>query len=278
MNTVVKSLCIFLLGCCTAIAAPAIRLPRVLEGVGIDQRLNADLPLDTPFRDENGSIAPLRSWFGKRPVLLVPVYYRCPMLCSQILRGVVAGLRPLSLRPGKDFDIVVFSIDPSEDAEDARAKRDFYTRRYSSSGSVAGWHFLTGTQSSIDALTAAIGFHYRRDTTNGMFIHASGVMIVTPEGRLARYLYGVEYQPKDLKLGLIEASHNRIGSRVDQVLLFCYHYEPSTGKYSLVVLNTLKLAGVLTVLLGFTSLFLLWRRDLKRDRQIIAGGAGVVHR
>jgi len=241
----------------------AVQLPRVLEGIGIDQRLNSPLPLDAPFRDETGATVPLGKYFGRRPVLLAPVYYRCPMLCSQILSGVVAGLRPLSLRPGKDFEIVVFSIDPSEGAEDAAAKREFYSRSYSRTAGTAGWHFLTGTQSSIDRLTNAIGFHYRRDPKSGMFIHASGVMAVTPEGRLARYLYGVEYQPKDLKLGLIEASHNRIGSRVDQVLLFCYHYDPSTGKYSLLVLNLLKGVASVTVVGGFLVLAFLWRRDLK---------------
>ena len=269
---------IFPLACWMAFAATT--LPRVLQGVGIDQRLNAPVPLDTEFRDENGATVPLRAWFGKRPVLLVPVYYRCPMLCSQILKGVVAGLRPLSLEPGKDFEVVVFSIDPAETSEDARSKRDFYTRRRSSSGNVAGWHFLTGTQASIDSLTGAIGFHYRRDPNSGMFIHASGVMIATPEGKLARYLYGVEYQPKDLKLSIIEASRNRIGSPVDQVLLFCYHYDPSTGKYSLLVLRTLKLAAILTIIVGFSLLAALWRRDLKTDRQAVVAepGARVVHR
>ncbi|HVW09400.1 MAG TPA: SCO family protein [Bryobacteraceae bacterium] len=241
----------------------ALNLPPVLQGIGIEQRLNSALPLDTEFRDETGASVPLRKYFGARPVLLAPVYYRCPMLCSQILSGVVAGLRPLSLQPGRDFDVVVFSFNPDETAADAAAKRDFYTRRYSRRAGTAGWHFLTGSQASIDAVTKAIGFHYRRDPQSGMFIHASGVMIVTPEGRLARYLYGVEYQPKDLKLALMEASHNRIGTRVDQVLLFCYHYDPSTGKYTLVVLNLLKGVASLTVIGGALALMLLWRGERK---------------
>ncbi len=258
--------------CAAAVAVqPALTLPQPLQGIGIDQRLNATLPRDVVFKDESGSSVRLGSFFGKRPVLLVPVYYTCPMLCSQILSGVVAGLRPLSLIPGRDFDVVAFSINPTETPEDAAGKRDLYTRRYSSTAGTSGWHFLVGSQPAIAALTNAIGFHYRQDPKSGMYIHASGVMIATPEGKLARYLYGVEYQPKDLKLGLIEASHNRIGSPVDQILLFCYHYDPSTGKYSLLVLNTLRLAGALTVIAGMAALLYLWRRDLKQDRATLAG-------
>ncbi len=252
-----------------AFAATPNTLPADLQGVGIDQKLNAALPLDTVFRDESGASVRLGSYFGKRPVLLVPVYFRCPMLCSQILSGVVSGLRPLALQPGRDFEIVAFSFDPGDTPQDATAKREQYVRRYSHSAGTNGWHFLTGSQKSIDALTRAIGFHYRWDPKSGMFIHASGVMIATPEGKLARYFYGVEYQPKDLKLGLIEASNNTIGSPVDQVLLFCYHYDPATGKYSLLVLNTLKLAGILTVIAGFAALFVFWRRDIRGDRQTV---------
>ena len=247
-----------------AAVQPSLNLPTQLQGVGIDQKLNAPLPLDTVFRDESGASVRLGAYFGKRPVLIAPVYYTCPMLCSQILSGVVSGLRPLSLVPGRDFEIVAFSINPEETPEDAAGKRDLYVRKYSRAAKPAGWHFLVGSQASIDAMTHAIGFHYRRDPKTGMFIHASGVMIATPEGKLARYFYGVEYQPKDLKLGLVEASHNRIGSRVDQVLLFCYHYDPATGKYSLFVLNALKLAALFTVIAGSAMLFRLWRRDLKQ--------------
>lgn len=249
-------------------ARGAVALPSDLQGIGIDQHLNAPLPLDATFRDERGATVTLRQFFVGKPVLLAPVYYRCPMLCSQILSGVVSGLRPLSLAPAKDFEIVVFSIDPEETPADAASKRDFYAGRYSRSAGKAGWHFLVGSQESINAVTKAIGFHYRRDPKSGMFIHASGVMIATPEGKLARYLYGVEYQPKDLKLGLIEASHNRIGSPVDQVLLFCYHYDPATGKYSLLVLGVLKIAAFLTVVGGAAALIFLWRRDLRNDRAV----------
>lgn len=246
-------------------AQAAVKLPAELRDIGIDQHLNAAVPADAEFRDESGAVVHIRDYFGKRPVLIIPVYFTCPMLCSQILSGVVAGLRPLSLVPGRDFEIVAFSIDPSDTPAEASSKRDLYAHRYSRNGATAGWHFLVGPQSSIDAMTRAIGFHYRRDPKTSMFIHASGVMIATPEGKLSRYLYGVEYEPKNLKLGLIEASHNRIGSRVDQILLFCYHYDPATGKYSLLVLNTLKLTAILTVLGGGCLLAVVWRRDLSQS-------------
>jgi protein SCO1/2 len=238
-------------------------LPKPLHGVGIEQKLNAQVPLDTLFRDEHGTLVPLRSFFGKRPVLLAPVYYRCPMLCGRILSGMVAGLRPLSLRPGIDFEVVAISFNPAETPEDAANKRNLYSSEYSKRAGTNGWHFLVGSEPSIKAVTDAIGFHYHWDPETKMFVHGSGVMILTPEGRVARYFYGVEYEPKDLKLGLIEASHNRIGSPVDQILLFCYHYDPKTGKYGAVVLNALKLAAILVLATLGISLFFLWRRDLR---------------
>ena len=214
----------------------------------------------------------MRKFFGRKPVLLVPVYYTCPMLCSQILSGVVAGLRPLSIRPGRDFELVAFSINPTEIPADALAKRAYYSHSYGHNEGTTGWNFLVGSPESIQKLTDAIGFHYTWDAKNKMFVHASGVMILTPEGRIARYLYGVEYQPKDLKLGLVEASHNRIGSPADQILLFCYHYDPSTGKYGLVVMDLLRIAGVLALVLGAIALIFLWRRDLREHRDVLTAG------
>lgn len=237
-------------------------LPKPLHGIGIEQKLNAQVPLDTIFRDETGASVPLRSFFGRRPVLLAPVYYRCPMLCSRILSGIVAGLRPLSLRPGKDFDVVAVSFNPVETPQDAAEKRDLYSKQYSSRAGTAGWHFLVGSPASIKAITEAIGFHYRWDPATKMFVHGAGVMVLTPEGRIARYFYGVEYEPKDLKLGLIEASHDRIGSPADQILLFCYHYDPKTGKYGATVLGVLRLAAILTLAVLVFGLAFLWRRDL----------------
>lgn len=244
------------------------KLPPKLEGIGITQKLNASIPLDARFTNENGITVPLRTYFTGKPVLLIPVYYTCPMLCDRILDGVVAGLRPLSIRPGRDFEVVAFSFNPSDTPADAAAKLAHYSHSYSRSAGTAGWHFLVGQQPSIRALTEAIGFRYRWDPTTKMFVHASGVMVVTPEGRLARYMYGVDYEPKDLKLGLVEASHNRIGSPADQVLLFCYHYDPNTGKYGLVVMDLLRLAGVFAVMAGALALVFLWKRDLREHRDI----------
>lgn len=253
----------------TLFAADLPTLPERFKGIGIEQRLNAQLPLDTVFRDETGVSVPVGTFFGRKPVLLALVYYRCPMLCSQVLSGVVAGLRPLRLKPGRDFEIIAISFDPADTPAVAAAKRDKYSRSYSSKGGSSGWHFLTGTEASIRAITQAIGFHYRWDPVNKIFIHASGVMILTPEGRLARYLYGVEYEPKDLKLGLIESSHNRIGSPVDQILLFCYHYDPKTGKYGAIVVNTLKLGAILLLAVMAIGMFFLWSQDLRQHRDVL---------
>ncbi len=247
-------------------------LPPNFKGVGIQQKLDSQVPLDSVFRDETGASVPLSTYFRGKPVLLAPVYYRCPMLCSQILSGVVAGLRPLSLQPGRDFEVVAISFDPGDTPEEASKKRDHYSHSYSSRAGTKGWHFLVGSQSSIQPVMQSVGFGYRWDPINKTFIHASGVMIITPEGRVARYLYGVEYEPKDLKLGLIEASHDRIGSPVDQILLFCYHYDPKTGKYGAVVMNVLRLAGILTLIAMAVGLWLFWRRDLRDHRVAREGG------
>jgi protein SCO1 len=246
--------------------APAQNLRPQFKGIGIQQQLNAQVPLDTVFQDETGASVPLRSYFQGKPVLLAPVYFRCPMLCSQVLSGAVAGLRPLSLKPGRDFEIVAVSFDPSDTPTTAALKRDHYSHSYSSRDGAAGWHFLTGSQSAIQAVMQSIGFHYRWDAAHNMFIHASGIMILTPDGHLARYLYGVDYEPKDLKLSLIEASHDRIGSPVDQFLLLCYHYDPKTGKYGAVVINMLRGAAVLMLMLMGIGMWIFWRRDLREHR------------
>jgi protein SCO1 len=246
-------------------AATAPQLPPSLQNIGIDQRLDTAVPLNTTFRDEEGEIVPLAKYFNRRPVLLVPVYYTCPMLCSQVLSGVVAGLRPLSLAPGRDFEIVAFSFNPSETPADAARERDSYTRRYSSRAGIAGWHFLTGTPASIKTLTDAIGFHYRYDPKLKIFVHGSAVLILTPDGKISRYFYGVEYEPKDLKLGLVEASNGKIGSLADQILLFCYHYDPTTAKYTTTVLAVLRIAAALTLILMSIGLLLYWRMERSRS-------------
>lgn len=244
----------------------AVQLPPELQNVGIEQHLGVRLPLDAVFRDESGKAVPLGSYFGPRPVLLALVYYTCPMLCDQILTGVAAGLKPLSLRPGRDFDVVAISINPAETPADAAAKRDFATRRYSSKLGTRGWHFLVGDSPGIHAVADAVGFRYRYDPKTKMFFHASGVFAVTPQGKLSRYFYGVDYEPKDLKLGLVEASGNKIGSLTDQILLFCYHYDPNTGKYTTTVMNILR--GAATGALGLLALALtvFWRRELRENR------------
>jgi protein SCO1 len=251
------------------LASAPLNLPPELQGIGIDQKLNAQIPLGTEFVDQDGRTVRLGSYFGREPVLLALVYFRCPMLCSQILSGVVSGLKPLSLEPGRDFNVVAISFDPQDTPATAHEKRDEYARRYSSKAGVHGWNFLTGSPESIRAITEAVGFHYRWDERTKMFLHLSGIMILTPEGNISRYLYGVEYQPKDLKLSLIEASHNKIGSAVDEVLLFCYHYDPTTGKYGAAVMNLLRGAGVLTLCALGGTLTLLWRRSLREDRRTL---------
>lgn len=253
--------------CAAASTSDKPQLPKELQGIGLDQRLNAQVPLDAQFRDEAGRTVQLREYLGHRPAILALVYYRCTMLCSYILNGIVEGLRPLSLRPGRDFDVIAISIDPSEGPELAAGKRDHYARSYSSKYGTNGWHFLTGDDTNIHKVANAVGFHYRWDPKTKMFLHLSGIMILTPQGKASRYFYGVQYQPKDLELGLVEASNDRIGSVADQVLLFCYHYDASTGKYSAAVFNLLRASAALVLLLLAGALTLLWRRDLRRDRR-----------
>jgi len=252
-----------------AVAAPAQtgpawdtpKLPKRLQGIGIDQRLGSQIPLDVPFLDEGGNSVTLGQLAAGRPVVLALVYYECTMLCNQILNGVVHGLRPLSLKPGRDFDVVAISINPAEGPQLAAAKRDHYVRSYSRTASTQGWHFLTGTDASIHQVAEAAGFRYRYDPATKIFLHASGVMVLTSERRVSRYFYGVEYEPKDLKLGLVEASGNRIGSLADQILLFCYHYDPSQGKYSATVINVLRAGAVGTMLVLGVVLGLFWRKE-----------------
>jgi protein SCO1/2 len=257
---------LFLFALCSIAPAQNVRPRPDLRGIGIEQHLDSQIPLDLMFRDESGAAVPLKKYFDEKPVLLVPVYFGCPMLCSQVLSGVVAGLRPLSMRPGRDFEVVAVSFDPADTPPIAKSKREHYSRSYSSQRGTSGWHFLTGENKSIQPLMQSIGFHYRFDAAHNIFIHASGIMVLTPDGRLGRYLYGVDYEPKDLKLSLIEASHNRIGSPVDQILLFCYHYDPATGKYGALVINMLRGAGILTLTVFSIAGWFLFRRDFRQYR------------
>jgi protein SCO1/2 len=241
--------------------------PAILRDLGLDQRLNEPLPLETKWRDENGRTVALRQYFAGKPVVLALVYYRCPMLCSEVLSGLTSSLMVVKFSAGKEFDVVVVSIDPGDTPTTAAAKRDFYVRRYHRPDGAVGWHFLTGDQPSIDALTKAVGFRYQYDAPSQQFMHASGIMLVTPEGKLSRYFYGIEYSPRDLQLGLVEASHNRIGGVVEQVLLFCYHYDPTTGKYTPVVLNVVRAGGLATVVFLGTFIGMMLRKESQQKKE-----------
>ena len=251
--------------------SPAAPLPAALAGVSIDQRLNAPIPLDLKFRDEAGRSLPLSTYFHGKPVLLALVYYRCPMLCTQILNGVETSLKAVSLNPGQDFEVVSVSFDPKDTIENAAGKRKMILQRYGRPGTANGWHFLTGDEAEIRALTEAAGYHYRYDPKTEQFAHASAIMLLTPEGRLSRYFYGVEYAPRDLRLGLVEASANKIGSPVDQFLLFCFHYDPATGKYGAIAMNMVRGTGALFVLLGGGFLLIVFRKDIRRYRRTDGG-------
>jgi protein SCO1/2 len=234
--------------------------PELLKDVGIDQRLNEALPLELAFRDEAGRAVRLSDYFGKRPVILALVYYNCPMLCTQVLNGLVGSLNTMSLAAGQDFDVVAVSFDSRETPEMAAAKKEAYLSRYKHPAADRGWHFLTGDAAAIGRLAKAAGFRFRYDEKREQFAHAAAIFVVTPEGRLARYFYGIEYPPRDLRLSLVEASAGRIGTPVDQILLYCFHYDPSSGKYGAVIVNIIRLAGAATLALLALSLVLLSRR------------------
>jgi len=241
--------------------------PPGLENVGIDQRLNEQLPLELTFKDEAGKTVKLGDYFHKgRPVVLNFVYYECPMLCGEVLQGLSAALKVLKFTPGKEFEVVTVSIDPREKPELAAAKKQSYMERLGRPEAAKGWHFLTGDQAQIDALANAAGWHYQYDPKLDQFAHAAGIMLVTPQGKLAQYYYGVEYSARDLRLGIIEASQNKIGSLADQVLLYCYHYDPKTGKYGATIMNIMRLGGVVTMAFIGVFLVLMFRRDTHDQR------------
>jgi protein SCO1/2 len=248
----------------------------VLKKVDIEQRLGNQIPLDLKFRDESGREVRLGEYFGKgRPVALTLVYYDCPMLCNQVLNGAVGAFQALSFTAGKEFEVVTVSFDPREGPELAAKKKETYLRRYKREGAEAGWHFLTGDKASIDALAASVGFRYVWDEQSQQFAHASAVMVSTPQGKLSHYFYGIDYAPKDLRLAFVEASEGKIGSPVDALLLFCYHYDPASGRFA-PVMGVLRVAGVLTVF-GVVGLLLYLRRVAKRrderwEEELSVGG------
>jgi protein SCO1/2 len=240
----------------------------LLREVGIEQHLDAQLPLDAVFRDESGREVRLGDYFSDKPVVLALVYYRCPMLCTQVLNGFLKSSQAVPLAIGHDYEVVTVSFDPRETPERAAEKKKHYARAYRRDGADQGWHFLTGDQQAIDKLAGAVGFRYHYDPPSDQFAHASGIVIATPDGRLARYLYGIEYSPHDLRLGLVESSAGRIGSPVDQVLLLCYHYDPLTGQYGLAIAGVLRAAGALTVLVLVVFLVVMYRRERRRPRLV----------
>ncbi len=240
---------------------PAGQMPELLQEVGLDQRLNAQVPLGLTFKDENGRVVKLGDYFGKRPVILTLNYFECPMLCTEVLNGLVSALGVMNFSIGKEFDVVTVSFDPRDTPERARQKKAAYVARYKRPGSESGWHFLTGSDHEIAALTRAVGFRYAYNAKAGQFAHASGVMVATPEGRLSHYFYGIEYWPRDLRLALVEASDHKIGTAVDQVLLACFHYDPSSGRYSMAVMTAVRAAGLAMVGLIVGAIVLMRRRE-----------------
>jgi protein SCO1/2 len=239
--------------------------PSILRNVGIDQKLGASIPLDLPFKDEHGNSVQLKDYFGNRPEILVLVYYQCPMLCTMVMNDVLRTLRSMPETVGKDFDVLTVSFDPRDKPSDALRKKETYLAQYNRPGAEAGWHFLTGEQPSIDSLTQAVGFRYVWDPKFQMFAHASGIMVVTPDGKLSRYFFGIDYAPKDLRIALTESANGHVGGLADAVLLYCFCYDPATGKYGLAISHLLKLGGILTLVAvtGFIAI------SLRRERHTV---------
>jgi protein SCO1 len=242
----------------------------ILEKVKIETKLNAQVPLDLPFRDEQGEPVALDRYFHDQPVILILAYYRCPMLCNQVLNGLVDSLRGISFDAGKQFQVVVVSFDAREQPALAAAKKATYVDHYARPSTEDGWHFLTGDQPAIDRLTQAVGFPYVYDPVHDQFAHDSGIMVLTPQGRISRYLYGIDFPSRDLRFALIEASANRIGSPVDHVMLLCFHYDPSSGRYTASVMGFVRLLGAITMLVLGIFLWRAWRRE-RRTAALISG-------
>ena len=245
--------------------------PEVLKEITIEQRLGGQVPLDAVFRDETGRAVRLGEYFGKKPVVLSLVYYECPMLCNQVLNGLVGTMEALKFTAGQEYDVVTVSFDARETPELAARKKETYLKRYGRDGAERGWHFLTGDKAEIDKLTEAVGFGYAWDTKSNQFAHASAIMVATPEGKLSHYFYGIEYAPKDVRLGLVEASAGKIGSPVDKLILYCYHYNPTTGKFAPVMM-VIRTAGIVTVVGLAALIFVLARRGRRWDEGAVGGG------
>jgi len=248
----------------TVAAAPLNQQPPILRDVGLDQKLNAQVPPDLLFHDEMGRDVRLGDYFGKRPLILALVYFKCPMLCTMVLNDLTKAMNSIKINCGEQFDILTVSFDPNETPILAQEKKEQYIRAYRRPHAEDGWHFLTGSQASIESLTRTVGFRYAWDPKYQQYAHASGLIILTPEGKTARYFYGIDYAPSDLELSLAEAAHGKETSVADRVLLFCFHYDPSTGRYSLMISRIIQAGGILTVLLLGAYMFWNFRRDRKR--------------
>jgi protein SCO1/2 len=240
---------------------PANTRPPRLQNVGIEQHLDAQVPPDLIFRDDTGKTVKLGDYFGRKPIILNLVYYNCTMLCGEALAGLASAMRLIKFDVGNEFDVVTVSFDPRETPDMAAAKKIDYVKRYGRPQAAAGWHFLAGQPDSINALTKAVGFQYQYDAKSKQYAHATAIMVLTPQGRVSRYFYGVDFPPKDLRMGLVEASQGKIGNAVDAVLLYCYHYDPETGKYGAMVSNILRLAAAATMVLLGGLILILWRLD-----------------
>jgi protein SCO1 len=249
---------------------PSNTRPPRLENVGIEQHLDAQVPPDLVFRDETGKTIKLGDYFGRKPLILNLVYYNCTMLCGEALAGLASAMRLVKFDVGNEFDVITVSFDPRETPEMAAAKKKYYVARYGRANAAAGWHFLTGPPDSINALTKAVGFQYQYDPKTNQYAHATAIMVLTPQGHISRYFYGVDFPPKDLRMGLVEASHGKIGNAVDAVLLYCYHYNPESGKYGAMVTNILRLAGAATILILGAMFFIFWRLDASVTRKTAA--------
>ena len=241
----------------------ASNVPPQFKAVTFAQRLNTRLPLDVAFKDETGRTVALGDYFGKRPVVLAFVYYQCPMLCAQTMNGISMALKVIPFTPGKDFDVVFVSFDPRDTPEAANAKKRAHLVHWKTEDTADGWHFLTGDEAAIRQVTSAAGFTYEWDAKTGQFAHVSGVLTTTPDGRLSRYFYGVEYSPKDLRMALVESADGKIGSPIEELLLYCYQYDPATGQYGVVVMNLVRLGGLVTVVLLAGFVVMMRRRDAR---------------
>ncbi|HEV3510495.1 MAG TPA: SCO family protein [Candidatus Sulfotelmatobacter sp.] len=246
---------------------PANVRPPYLQNVGIEQRLDSPVPPDLAFVDDTGRPVKLGDYFGKKPLILNLVYYNCTMLCGEVLAGLTGAMKLVKFDVGNQYDVLTVSFDPRETTAMAAAKKAEYLKRYGRPGAASGWHFLTGPADSINALTKAVGFQYQYDAARNQYAHATAIMILTPQGRISRYFYGVDFPPKDLRMGLVEASHEKIGNPIDQILLYCYHYDPATGKYGAVVSHMLKVGGALTILLLGGLLLILFHLDRSAQRR-----------